>query len=68
MNGIKKIKLPVSFDESLIGRKSVYIEVPGEPFAKQILRAARKGRFITIYTPRETNLYEQKVISKYKRY
>ena len=25
MNGIKKIKLPVSFDESLIGRKSVYI-------------------------------------------
>ena len=68
MNGIKKIKLPVSFDESLIGRKSVYIEVPGEPFAKQRPRAARKGRFITIYTPRETKLYEPKVLTQYNRY
>lgn len=68
MDGIRKIIKPVSFDESLIGRKSVYIDVPGEPFAKQRPRAARKGRFITIYTPKETKQYEEKVRKYYNRY
>ena len=41
------------------------IDVPGEPFAKQRPRAAKKGRYITIYTPRETKQYEEKVRKVY---
>ena len=52
---------PVIFDERLKGKKSLYVDVPGEPFAKQRPRAARSGGFITIYTPRETKEYEKKV-------
>lgn len=59
------IKSPISFDNSLINHKFTYIEVPGEPFAKQRPRAAKKGRFITIYTPQETKRYESKVIKSY---
>jgi Holliday junction resolvase RusA-like endonuclease len=55
----------VSFDESLKGRHSTYIDLPGDPFAKQRPRAARKGRFITIYTPKETKDYESKVAREY---
>ena len=53
-------KCPVTFDESLKGRKSLYVDIPGEPFAKQRPRA-RTGGFITVYTPRETKEYEKKV-------
>lgn len=59
------IKSPVTFDESLKGTKSLYINIPGEPFAKQRPRAARNGKFITIYTPRETKNYESKVRKYY---
>lgn len=61
------LKALVTFDESLIGRKSLYIDIPGDPFAKQRPRAARKGRFITIYTPRETKEYEKKVRHYYRQ-
>lgn len=56
---------PISFDESLINHRFVMIDVPGEPFAKQRPRAAKKGRYITIYTPRETKNYEEKVRKVY---
>jgi Holliday junction resolvase RusA-like endonuclease len=55
------IQCPIIFDENLKGKKSVYVDIPGEPFAKQRPRAARSGAFITIYTPRETKKYEEKV-------
>lgn len=56
---------PISFDYSLINHRFITIDVPGEPFAKQRPRAAKKGRYITIYTPRETKLYEEKVRKVY---
>lgn len=52
---------PISFDTSLINHRFITIDVPGEPFAKQRPRAAKKGKYITVYTPRETKLYEEKV-------
>lgn len=58
---------PVSFDQDLIGRKSINFDVIGEPFAKQRPRAARKGAFITIYTPKETKNYESRVAKAYTR-
>lgn len=65
-NDSKTSRTLVSFDESLKGRHSTYIDLPGDPFAKQRPRAARKGRFITIYTPRETKNYEAKVERAYR--
>ena len=59
------IIVPISFDSSLIGHNFIMIDVPGEPFAKQRPRAAKKGRYITIYTPRETKQYEEKVRKVY---
>lgn len=63
-----KIYSPVSFDDDLLGKKSISFSVEGEPFAKQRPRAARRGRFITIYTPNETKQYEKKVSDRYKYY
>lgn len=40
--------------------------VPGKPFAKQRPRASRRGRFTTVYTPKETVNYENLV--KYSYY
>lgn len=62
-------KKVISFDLSLSEKKSIKFEVPGKPFAKQRPRAAKKGRYITIYTPRETKEYE-KLVQKsfYKTY
>ena len=57
----------VEFDCDMIGKESIYFSVPGEPFAKQRPRAARKGRYITIYTPRPTKEYEKKVIQNYRK-
>lgn len=56
---------PIVFNESLKNKRSVNFVVPGEPFAKQRPRAARKGTFITIYTPVETRNYEEKVRKEY---
>lgn len=64
----KEIRSLISFDDSIKGRKSTYVNVPGDPFAKQRPRAARKGRYITIYTPRETKLYEEKVRKEYNKF
>ena len=63
----KIIRSPISFDPTIKGVKSIYFDVYGEPFAKQRPRAARKGKFITIYTPRETKVYEDKVKKAYKQ-
>lgn len=57
---------PIDFDESLINHNCIYFSVPDEPVAKQRPRAARKGRYITIYTPRETKNYEKKVEKYYR--
>lgn len=59
------IIVPISFDPSLINHNFIMIDVPGDPFAKQRPRAAKKGRYITIYTPRETKQYEEKVRKVY---
>lgn len=61
------INSPISFDKDLINKKSTSFEVLGEPFAKQRPKAARKGRYITIYTPSKTKNYEEKVEKSYKR-
>lgn len=58
---------PISFDESLRTHRSIYFEVPGNPFAKQRPRAARTGKFITVYTPPETKKYEEKVRNYFRR-
>ncbi len=63
----KKPECPIIFNEELIGKDFVSFEVLGEPFAKQRPRATKKGRFITVYTPRETKLYEAKVLKAYRR-
>ena len=67
MDENKEYFCPLVFNESLKNRKSVNFSVLGEPFAKQRPRAARKGSFITIYTPRETKLYEDKVLKAYNQ-
>lgn len=67
MEDYKHIRNPLYFDESLKDHKFVQFEVPGEPFAKQRPRAARKGRYITVYTPKETKDYETKVRTRYNR-
>lgn len=59
------IIIPISFDSSLINHNFIMIDVPGDPFAKQRPRAAKRGRYITIYTPRETKQYEEKVRKVY---
>ena len=35
--------------------------VDGDPFGKERPRASRRGRFVTVYTPRKTVEYEKKV-------
>ena len=62
----KNIICPVFFKPAVIGHKSVYFSVPGTPVAKQRPRATRKGRFVQVYTPRETKMYEKKVEKCYK--
>lgn len=62
-----EIKPAISFDESLKHKRSIYFDVPGDPFAKQRPRATKKGRYITIYTPRETKDYEEKVRKYYNK-
>ena len=39
--------------------------IPGKPFAKQRPRASRRGRFTTVYTPKETVNYENLVKYSY---
>ena len=68
MDNERRVCCPVEFNKALIGKEFMYFDVEGEPFAKQRPRATRKGRFITVYTPRETKLYEQKVLTQYNRY
>lgn len=59
-----EVKKVISFDLSLCDKKCIEFEVPGRPFAKQRPRAAKKGKYITIYTPRETKEYEG-LVQKY---
>lgn len=44
---------------------SLHFTVMGNPFGKQRPRAARVGRYVTVYTPKETVDYESKVRSSY---
>lgn len=39
--------------------------IPGKPFAKQRPRASRRGRYMTVYTPKETINYESLVRYSY---
>ena len=55
----KIIICPIEFEDM------VQFTVLGKPFAKQRPRVAHRGRFSTIYTPRETKLYEAKVKKQY---
>lgn len=67
MDNERRVCCPVEFNKALIGKEFMYFDVEGEPFAKQRPRATRKGRFITVYTPRETKLYEAKVLRAYQK-
>ena len=40
---------------------TIQFEVPGEPIAKGRPRFARRGKFVTTYTPKETLNFEQMV-------
>ena len=46
--------------------KDIICTIPGKPFAKQRPRASRRGRFTTVYTPKQTVDYENLV--KYSYY
>lgn len=46
--------------------KEANCTIPGKPFAKQRPRASRRGRFTTVYTPKQTVDYENLV--KYSYY
>lgn len=67
MNEENKLESPIIFKDYLVGKESIYFDVPGEPFAKQRPRARRFGNFVTIYTPKETKKYEEKVRKEYKK-
>ena len=67
MNEEIKLESPIIFKNYLIGKESIYFDVPGEPFAKQRPRARQFGGFVTIYTPKETKKYEEKVRKEYKK-
>lgn len=56
---------PISFFDELDNPREVQCTIPGKPFAKQRPRASRRGRFTTIYTPKETVDYENLVKYSY---
>lgn len=53
----REIISPIEFDDS-IRKKSVEFSVPGKPRGKERPRMARRGRFVTTYTPQKTVDYE----------
>lgn len=54
-----------------MNENSLKFTVPGDPFGKERPRAARKGKFVTVYTPKKTKKYESHVrscyLNEYKR-
>jgi Holliday junction resolvase RusA-like endonuclease len=54
--------IPISFIDD---KRNVSCIIPGSPFAKQRPRASRRGRFTTMYTPKETVNYENLVKYSY---
>lgn len=52
--------------EDFNAKEKVSCTIPGKPFAKQRPRASRRGRFTTVYTPKQTVDYENLV--KYSYY
>ena len=58
----KELECPIEFFDP---DKKVNCTVPGKPFAKQRPRASKRGRFTTIYTPKETVNYENLVKYSY---
>lgn len=63
----KPVISPIEFDDSLIKKKEINFIVNDKPFGKQRPRFARKGRYISTYTPRETVEYENKVRKTYQK-
>lgn len=57
-----KYRVPIYFLDDI----EVSCTIPGKPFAKQRPRASKRGRFTTVYTPKETVNYENLV--KYSYY
>ena len=55
---------PISFIDQ--EEYDVECTIPGKPFAKQRPKASRRGKFISVYTPKETVDYENLV--KYSYY
>ena len=53
---------PISFYSDQL---EINCTVPGKPFAKQRPRASRRGRYTTVYTPKETIEYENLVKYSY---
>lgn len=47
--------------------RRISLKVLGEPMGKQRPRATRIGKHISVYTPKETVSYENKIINEYRR-
>lgn len=45
----------------------LHFSVPGKPMGKQRPKFARRGRFITTYTPKQTREYEERVKIEYNK-
>lgn len=50
-----------------MNESSLKFTVPGDPFGKERPGATRKGKFVTVYTPKKTKKYEAHVKSCYLR-
>lgn len=60
-----KIIKPIEFDYSLMLKKDVNFTVYGDPMGKERPRMARRGNYVTTYTPKKTKEYEKIVKNSY---
>lgn len=56
---------PIEFDYSLMLKKDVNFVVNGDPMGKERPRMARRGNYVTTYTPKKTKKYENLVKNSY---
>lgn len=61
----KKLVCPIKFNYDE-GDKIVCFSIPGKPRGKERPRMARRGKFVTTYTPKNTVEYEKLVRAAYR--
>lgn len=47
--------------------RRIEIKILGEPMGKQRPRATKIGKHISVYTPKETTSYENRIVNEYRR-